>query len=333
MAYKRRGQLQKEPKELSTTDRIRTPYSIHGYEWSRIDFVSWKHGVFYSQTKNAKHAGSVNILWALILLLAGGVACFQPVRWLVESWMVNPYYLHGFIVAFASLGFVIYRAINSQIAKDDNKIWIYYIAAGVALYAIGFSIGLNYLKAVPAFFVLLSVTYLLGGKTFGDNLRFPFLFPVIAVPIPFLPELTAFLQFIMASLSTGILQIFGYEIYAEGALIQLPNATFLIAEPSSGIQSLIALLTLMIPVVYFTNTESCKKIYLYLLIVPIAVLSNLLRIITLFLVGYYYGERVADEFWHDKGNIVFFGIALTLLFITWYSFVYGFKSPKKANQN
>ena len=253
-------------------------------------------------------------------------------HWLVESWIVNPYYLHGFIVAFASLGFVIYRARNSKIEKDDNKIWIYYYASGVVLYAIGYSIGLNYLKAVPVFFVLLSITYLLGGKTFGNDLRFPLLFLIIAVPIPFLPELTAFLQFTMATLSTGILHTFGYEIHAEGALIHLPNATFLIAEPSSGIQSLIALLTLMIPAVYFTKTESCKKTYLYLLIVPIAVFSNLMRIITLFLVGYYYGERVADEFWHDKGNIVFFGIALTLLFLTWYLFVYGFKSPKKMAQ-
>jgi exosortase len=275
----------------------------------------------------------VNNLWAAILLIAGGVACFQPMRWLAESWIVNPYYLHGFIVAFASLCFVFYRSKNSKIENDHNKVWTYYITAGVVLYAIGFVIELNYLKAVPVFFVLLSAAYLLGGKTFGDNLRFPLLFPIIAVPIPFLPELTAFLQFAMAGLSTGILHTFGYEIHAEGALIHLPEATFLIAEPSSGIQSLIALLTLMIPVVYFTKTDSCKKIYLYLLIVPIAVLSNLLRIITLFLVGYYYGETVADEFWHDKGNILFFGIALTLLFFTWYLFVYGFKSPKKANQN
>jgi len=249
-------------------------------------------------------------------------------RWLVESWIVNPYYLHGFMVAFASLCFLIYRAKNANIEKDNNKHWIYYVATGIVLYAVGFWIGLNFLKTVPVFLILLSVVYLLGGKTFGDDLRFPLLFPIIAIPIPFLPELTAFLQFVMAGLSTGILQIFGYEIHAEGALIHLPNATFLIAEPSSGIQSLIALLTLMIPVVYFTKTSSRKKGYLYLLIVPIAMLSNLLRIITLFLVGYYYGETVAAEFWHDRGNIVFFGIALTLLFVTWYLFVYGFKSSK-----
>ena len=313
---------------MPTTDRVGVTHSIYGSQWNRSDWIVRRDVIFNSQTENEKLLGGVNALWAAILLIAGGVACFQPIRWLVESWLVNPYYLHGFIVAFASLCLIIYRAKNSKIEKDNNKVWVYYIAAGVVLYVIGFSIGLNYLKAVPIFFILLSVAYLLGGKAFGDNLRFPLLFPIIAVPIPFLPELTAFLQFLMAALSTSILQIFGYEIHAEGALIHLPNATFLIAEPSSGIQSLVALLTLMIPVVYFTKTSSGKKVYLYLLIVPIAILSNLLRIITLFLVGYYYGEKFADQFWHDKGNIVFFGIALTLLFLTWYLFVYGFKSPK-----
>ena len=317
---------------MQASDRVGASYSVYGFEWSCIDYAIWRHGILYSQTKNDKLPGSVNILWAAVLLIAGGVACFQPMRWLINSWMVNPYYLHGFIVAVASIGFVVYRAKNSKFEKDDNKTWVYYFAAGVVLFAVGFLIGLNYLKTVPIFFVLLSVAYLLGGKILGDDLRFPLLFPIIAVPIPFLPELTAFLQFLMAGLSTSILQTFGYEIHAEGALIHLPEATFLIAEPSSGIQSLIALLTLMIPVVYFTKTDSCKKVYLYLLIVPIAVLSNLLRIITLFLVGYYYGEKIADQFWHDKGNIVFFGIALTLLFLTWYLFVYGFKSPRKANQ-
>ena len=241
--------------------------------------------------------------------------------------MVNPYYLHGFIVAFASLCFLIYRAKNSKINTDNNKTWAYYIAVGIVLYAIGFLIGLNYLKAVPVFFALLSVVYLVGGKTFGDDLRFPLLFPIIAIPIPFLPELTAFLQFAMAGLSTGILQIFGYEIVAEGALIHLPNATFLIAEPSSGIQSLIALLTLMIPVVYFSKTTQRKKIFLYLLIVPVAMLGNLLRIVTLFLVGYYYGEATAADFWHDRGNILFFTSTITVLLILWYLIVYGFKFP------
>ena len=264
---------------------------------------------------------------ALILLVVGGVAYFQPLRWLIESWMVNPYYQHGFVVALAAIVMTIYRIVNSKGTEEKNHLWIYFLVASSVLYLIGIMTGLNYLKTVPIFFTLLSIAYLLSNHIPAHRLHFPLLFPIIAVPIPFLPELTAFLQFAMAGLSTGIMQIFGYEIYAEGATIHLPSATFLIAEPSSGIQSLIALLTLMIPVVYFTKTSSCKKIYLYLAIIPVAMLGNLLRIITLFLVGYYYGEATAADFWHDRGNIVFFASSITFLFILWYLIVYGFKSP------
>lgn len=268
----------------------------------------------------------MNAVLALVLLAGGGASCYQPMRWLIESWLVNPYYKHGFIVALASAVLAGYKIINSKPAADKTRQWIYYLAAGVVLYLIGWAIGLNYLKTVPVFFLLLSVAYLFENRVPTHSLRFPLLFPIIAVPLPFLPELTAFLQFAMASLSTGILQIFGYEIVAEGALIHLPNATFLIAEPSSGIQSLIALLTLMFPVVYFSKTTPRKKIILYLLIIPVAMLGNLLRIVTLFLVGYYYGEATAADFWHDRGNILFFTSTIAFLLLLWYLIVYGFKS-------
>ena len=273
----------------------------------------------------------MKIASALILVVVGGVAFFQPLRWLIESWMVNPYYKHGFIVALAAVGLAGFKIAKTQPTEAKTQQWIYYLTAAITLYLIGWATGLNYLKTIPIFFSLLSIAYLLENHVPAHSLRFPLLFPILAVPIPFLPELTAFLQFAMAGLSTGLLQIFGYEIYAEGALIHLPNATFLIAEPSSGIQSLIALLTLMIPVVYFTRTSSCKKIYLYLAIIPVAMLGNLLRIVTLFLVGYYYGETTAADFWHDRGNIVFFASSLTFLFILWYFLVYGFKS-QNTNQ-
>ncbi len=269
----------------------------------------------------------MNAVLALILLAGGGVACYQPMRWLIESWLVNPYYKHGFIVALASAALAGYKIVNSKPTEDKTRQWIYYLAAGVVVYLIGWAIGLNYLKTVPVFFLLLSVAYLFENRVPAHSLRFPLLFPILAIPIPFLPELTAFLQFAMAGLSTGILQIFGYEIVAEGALIHLPNATFLIAEPSSGIQSLIALLTLMIPVVYFSRTTPRKKIVLYLLIIPVAMLGNLLRIVTLFLVGYYYGEATAADFWHDRGNILFFTSTITFLLLLGYLIIYGFKSP------
>jgi len=258
---------------------------------------------------------------ALILLVTGGVVYFQPMRWLIESWRVNPYYKHGFIVAFVSIAYTVFKIVRSKKTEGESHHWVYFLAASIVLYLIGFKTGLSFLKTVPIFFTLLSIAYLLGNHVPAHSLRFPLLFPIIAIPIPFLPELTAFLQFAMAHLSTGFLQVFGYEIVSEGATIYLPNATFVIGEPSSGIQSLIALLTLMIPIIYFTKTSLKKKSLLYLLIIPVAMLGNLLRIVTLFLVGYYYGEAIAADFWHDIGGILFYFSSLIFLFILWYLIV------------
>jgi len=73
------------------------------------------------------------------------------------------------------------------------------------LFSLGFITGLNYLKTVPIFFTLLSIAYLLGKYLDVRKLVFPLLFPIVAIPIPFLKELTAFLQFIQVNFSTGLI--------------------------------------------------------------------------------------------------------------------------------
>ncbi len=273
-------------------------------------------------------------LAAVLILAAAGFVYFQSIRWLVEAWQVHPYYQQGFLVLLCAIGFAVYEIVwsNQQREPVHEKTWMVLLAVSALLYGIGWQSGLNFLKAVPIFLTLLAVVYLLADRLPARRLRFPILFPIIAIPIPFIPEITAFLQFAMAGLSTGFLQSFGMDIEAEGAMIYLPEATFLIAEPSSGIQSLIALLTLMIPTVHFTNTTRRKKIFLYACIVPVAVFVNFLRIVTLFIVGDKYGETFADQFWHDTGNVVYFSFALVIFFILWYSTVYGFKlaKPKPA---
>ena len=274
----------------------------------------------------------MKIALPLILMVVGGVAYFQPLRWLIESWIVNPYYQHGFVVALAAIVLTVHRIVKSKVTEEKSPLWIYFLIISIVLYLIGISTGLNYLKTVPIFFTLLSIAYLLSNHIPAHRLRFPLLFPILAVPFPFLPEITAFLQFAMTALSTGLMKIFGYQIDSKGATVYLPNATFLIGEPSSGIQSLIALLTLMIPIIYFTKTSSCKKFYLYLLIIPIAMLGNLMRIVGLFIVANSYGATFAHDFWHDTGNVIFFIFTLILLFIPWYLIVFGFNRPyaKKA---
>ncbi len=264
---------------------------------------------------------------SFLILCVGVFVYHEPSQWLIESWITHPFYKHGFMVLFASVGMAIYNIYHSTKNYTEKNKWIYWILGSVVLYGIGYVLNFYYFKTIPIFLTALGITYLFNNKIPAHNLRFAILFPIIAVPFPFLSDLTAFLQFFMADLATSILQFLNYEIITEGATIYLPNATFVIGAPSSGIQSIIALLTLMIPVVYFTNTSTKRKVLLYSLIIPIAMIGNLLRILTLFFVAIYFGEAVAADFWHDLGSILFFILTFTILFIFWLLTIKGMRQP------
>ena len=259
--------------------------------------------------------------------MAAGFLYFEPMRWLAESWRVNPYYRHGFYVLFFSAVLAVANVVRAKETAGRNRWWIHLFVVSIFMYGLGYYLGMNTLKAIPIFFTLLGIAYLLGDYLPARDLRFPLLFPLVSVPIPFLSELTAFLQFAIVGLSTSLLQAAGLDIYSEGVVIHLPQATFRVGEPSSGIQSLIALLTLMVLLIYFTKTSVAKKVLLCVMAVPIAVFSNLLRVVTLLIVGEIYGERTAVDFWHDAGNILFFVLSLIFLAGLWYLIVHRSKNP------
>ncbi len=267
----------------------------------------------------------MNVITSLLILCVGVFIYFEPAKWLLNSWIVNPFYKHGFMVLLASIIIAIFKVFKSKVIYKETNQWRYWILGSATLFIIGYIFNFYYFKTIPIFLTVLGIAYLFSNHIPTRDLRFAILFPIIAVPLPFLSDLTSFLQFFMANLATSILQFLNYEIITEGATIYLPNATFVIGAPSSGIQSIIALLTLMIPVVHFTNTSFRKKALLYSLIIPIAMLGNLLRILTLFFVAIYFGEAVAADFWHDLGSILFFILTFTILFVLWIITIKGIR--------
>jgi len=63
-----------------------------------------------------------------ILLVGSGFAYFQPMRWLIDSWLVNPYYKHGFIVALAAVGLAGFNIVKTQPTEAKTQQWIYYFS-------------------------------------------------------------------------------------------------------------------------------------------------------------------------------------------------------------
>jgi exosortase len=83
----------------------------------------------------------------------------------------------------------------------------------------------------------------------------------------------------------------------------------MVEDPCSGIRSLVALIALGALMAYFSNISKPKKVILFLFSIPIAISTNIIRIVSLSLVSEIYGEKIATGRFHDTMGIVVFVLA------------------------
>ncbi|MEW6681777.1 MAG: exosortase/archaeosortase family protein [Nitrospirota bacterium] len=196
------------------------------------------------------------------------------------------------------------------------------IVAGAALYAIGVGqghrlSGNDYLSLVT----LSAVIMWIGGFTFCYGLRavkpalFPLLFLLFIVPIPTvaLGKIVAVLQESSAEATSALFGLAGVPVLREGFVFHLTGISIEVAEACSGIHSAIALLLTSIVAGKLFLTSAWTRLALTLVVFPIAVLKNGLRIVTLTLVGNYIDARILAGPLHTQGGIPFFLVALTFL--------------------
>jgi len=112
----------------------------------------------------------------------------------------------------------------------------------------------------------------------------------------------------------GLLSLMRIPYSRDGFVFALPGVTIEITDDCSGIRSSIALtLTALIAGHLMLNT-SWKKLVLMVVIVPIAVLKNAIRIVSLSLLAGYVDPDFLEGRLHHEGGIVFFLLAIAMIF-------------------
>jgi len=96
-------------------------------------------------------------------------------------------------------------------------------------------------------------------------------------------------------------------------VISLPRLTIIVAPECSGIRSSICLLILTLAVVDLYLQSPIKKVLLVSLVVPLSILKNAIRIVTLGTLALYVDPKFLDGPLHHGGGIVFFLLAFTML--------------------
>jgi exosortase len=155
------------------------------------------------------------------------------------------------------------------------------------------------------------------GWQVAKPLIFPISYLVFCVPLNFLDSLTFPLRIFMASLTSVILNGLGIAAERHGSAIYSMAAggfNFDVADPCSGLRSLLALTALTAIYGYLTQPTLIRKWALFLAAVPLAILGNMVRIVTVALVGEAFGQKVATGLYHDfAGYVIFMIITIPLM--------------------
>lgn len=170
-----------------------------------------------------------------------------------------------------------------------------------------------------------AAAYLYFGASALRAIWFPVLWLFFLIPPPgwAVDRLTAPLKEFVSFGATKLLLLFDYPILRQGVTLFIGPYQLLVEDACSGLRSLSSLIVVTLLYIYIKNKPSWRYSLLVVLwIVPVAVLANIIRIIILVLITYYWGDAAAQSFLHNTAGIVMFVVALLGVFAVDWLFEY-----------
>lgn len=258
-------------------------------------------------------------LIAPILLIGLTGVLYAPVlARLAAAWWQDPNYSHGFLVPLFS-GYVLMRerAALPRLAWRPSNLGLLVMLGAVALLVFGTLAAELYTSRVSLVLLLAGIVLFLAGRITLHFLALPLGYLLLAIPIPALVQnhVVLPLQLVASSLSAAVLQMLGVVVFREGNLLHLGNTTLEVAQACSGIRSLMSLVALAIAYGYLARSRPWLRIVLVVLMLPVAVISNALRVVGTGIASYAFSPELADGFFHTFSGLLIFLTALVMMLV------------------
>ena len=235
----------------------------------------------------------------------------------------DSYYSHGFIIPFVS-GYLIWLKREEFEAVQASTSWFGFglVILAALVHLFGTAVYIFSISGFSIWLLLVgSCLFVLGWKK-TKKIVFPLLFLGFMFPAPlaFITMISFPLKMLVADYGVKLIQLTGIPVFQEGFNIIIPQGTLLVGNPCSGLRSLIAFLALGSLVAYMSNLSTARKWVLFFLSVPVALLSNLVRVPILILWSYRFGLAAAapDTLVHTLSGFVVFVFGFMLLYFAMY---------------
>lgn len=266
-----------------------------------------------SQRVDSPSLPALAFLCAAIVLLY-----WRIVADLVADWWTDDNYSHGFLIVPLAAFFAWERRRQwRSLAPHQSSIGLLVVIGSIATLIAGTLGAELFLTRISIVGVIAGSILFLGGWKHLRVLSFPVLFLMLMVPLPSIifNQIAFPLQLLASRFGETALNVASIPVLREGNVIILAHTTLEVAEACSGIRSLVSLLTLGIIYGYFTDRRTWVRWMIALATVPIAIVTNGVRVAGTGIVAHYYGPELATGFMHDFSGWLMFIAAFMLLFL------------------
>ena len=226
---------------------------------------------------------------------------------------------HGPIVMIVVL-YLFWQSRGHLRPNPINKTWPLLgttsLILGLLCYVIGRSQGVIILDIGSQIPIFIGILLLTRGMQALKAMWFTLFFIIFMIPLPgaLLDALTMPMKLAVSFVVEHILFWFGYPIARNGVILQIGQYQLQVANACAGMHTLISLEALGLLYLNLVKHDSIfRNITLAIFIVPISFTANVIRVMVLTLVTYYYGDAAGQGFVHGFAGMVLFIVALTLI--------------------
>lgn len=227
---------------------------------------------------------------------------------------------HGPIVLATGVWLLWRKSDELRANAMPGKYWLTALglALSLPLYVFGRAYDFISIEAAGLYGVGLSMLYAIIGFRAMLSVWFPLFYLGFMVPPPgwVIDSITAPLKLFVSYVTTTGLQAFGIPVFREGVTLTVDQYQMLVEDACSGMNSMTGLVAISLFYIYLLRGASWKySLFLVLLVVPIAIVANIIRVSILVLLTYFFGDAVAQGFLHTAAGLVLFASALLLVFL------------------
>ncbi|MDQ3665629.1 MAG: exosortase [Acidobacteriota bacterium] len=284
-------------------------------------------------------------LWRVLAISAALLFTYAIVlSKLAHTWWNDENYSHGLLIPII-IAYILWTQ-RERLTRESNKPSTLWGGAAVVLGLMALWAGTAgaelFIQRISLVLLLAGIAIYFWGFRVLQLLLVPLGLLVLAIPIPAIifNKIAFPLQLFASRCAVWSMSLFDIPVLRQGNVIEfLPlgareTKKLEVVEACSGIRSLMTLVTLAVVFAYFTHPRSdgpnsgprrgviqwlksygfWRSAIIILSAVPIAILTNALRVSGTGVLAHYYGTEVADGFFHSFSGWVIYIAAFLLLF-------------------